>query len=179
VFHARTKSRLESVTTGNKSASLLLSMPGNARLWQGGANPYGMMESKDNGDKPPTAVEWEELSQQVMLDRRKCRRIPLAFPIEVFGFDPTGHLFSEMTTTSDISETGCKFHLIAPVEPGAVVAIKLLSCRKDKSPSKPLLFHIVWVARKADGCTVGAAQLQGANLWPMAFPPNKQASAAP
>lgn len=151
-------------------------LPGFGR---GVANPYGMIESKDNGDKPTTAVEWEELSQQVMLDRRKCRRVPLAFPIQVFGFDPTGRLFSEMTTTCDISETGCKFHLIAPVESGAIIAIRLLSGRKDKSPGKPLLFHIVWVARKADGCTVGAVQLQGENLWPMAFPPNKQASPSP
>lgn len=141
------------------------------------------MESKENAANrkgPTTAVEWEELSQEAMQDRRKCRRVPLAFPIEVMGFDPTGRLFSEMTSTSDISETGCRFLLKTQVEPGAVVAIKLLSRRKDTfPPSKPLLFQIIWVAREADGCTVGAAQLQGENLWPMAFPPNKQPKASP
>ena len=118
-----------------------------------------------------TETDWEELSQEAQKDRRKGKRVPLAFPIEVSGFDSTGRLFAECTATSNISESGCRFQVKTQLERGDVVAIKLLSRRNDLAPaSKPLLFQIVLVAREAEGWTAGALQLESENLWHMAFP---------
>ncbi len=129
----------------------------------------------DPEEKTATQTEWEALSQQVGRDRRKCKRVPLVFAIEVSGFDRTGRLFSECTTTSDISDTGCRFQLKTQVQRGDVVAIKLLSRRKDQLPSsKPLLFQIAWVAAATEGWDAGALQLQHENFWHMVFPPNNR-----
>lgn len=126
-------------------------------------------------EKTETQTDWEALSQEVGQERRKCKRVPLAFPIEVSGFDRTGRLFSECTTTRDVSDTGCRFQLKTQVQCGDVVAIKLLSRKKDQlPPSKPLLFQIAWVAAEADGWDAGALQLQQENIWHMAFPPSKR-----
>ena len=125
----------------------------------------------EESEKMRAETDWEELSQEALKDRRKGKRVPLAFPIEVSGFDPTGRLFAECTTTSNISESGCRFQVKTQLERGDVVAIKLLSRRNDLAPaSKPLLFQIVWVAREAEGWTAGALQLESENLWHMAFP---------
>ncbi len=120
-------------------------------------------------------AEWEALSQEVMQDRRKGKRVPLAFPIEVSGFDRTGRMFCEKTLTRDISEAGCRFLVKTQLERGDVVAIKLIGRTNGHAPeSKPLLFQIVWVSPEADGWAAGALQLQKANLWHMAFPPHPQ-----
>jgi hypothetical protein len=124
-------------------------------------------------EKTGTQTEWEALSQEVMEDRRRYKRVPLAFPIEVSGFGRTGRLFTECTTTSNISKTGCRFLLKTQVSRGDVVAIKVLSRREDHSPaSKPLLFQIICVVPEEEGWSVGALQLQPENLWHMAFPQN-------
>ena len=120
-------------------------------------------------------TEWEALSRQVMQDRRKGKRVPLAFPIEVSGLDRSGRMFSEKTSTCDISEVGCRFLVKTQLERGDVVAIKLISRTNGHAPeSKPLLFQIVWVNCEADGWAVGALQLQKENLWHVAFPPHPQ-----
>ncbi len=122
-------------------------------------------------EKMRAETDWEELSQEALKDRRKGKRVPLAFPIEVSGFDSTGRLFAEYTTTSNISESGCRFQVQTQLERGDIVAIKLLSRRNDLAPaSKPLLFQIAWVTQEAEGWTAGALQLESENLWHMAFP---------
>ncbi len=117
-------------------------------------------------------TEWAELSKLAMQDRRKGKRVPLAFPIEVSGFDRTGRHFSEATKTCDISEAGCRFRIKAHLKPGDVVAIKLITRGNGLAPaSKALLFQIAWVKPEADGWAVGALKLQPENMWHMSFPP--------
>jgi hypothetical protein len=120
-------------------------------------------------------TDWEALSLEVMQDRRKGKRVPLAFPIEVSGFDRTGHLFAERTMTSNISKNGCGFLVKTPLHRGDVVAIKLIGRQDGHSPaSKPLLFQIMWSTRTAAGWRAGALRLQPEGLWPVAFPASNQ-----
>lgn len=124
-------------------------------------------------------TDWDKLSREVQQDRRRGKRVPLTFSIEVSGFDPTARLFSERTKTSDISEVGCRFRVKTPLSRGDVVAIKLLSRGNEQSPAgKPLLFQIVWVRHDPDGWTVGALKLQPENIWHVTFPPTNQPKSA-
>jgi len=124
-------------------------------------------------------TDWDKLSQEAQQDRRRGKRVPLTFPIEVSGFDRTARLFSERTKTSDISEVGCRFQVKTPLSRGDVVAIKLLTRGNEQSPtSKALLFQIAWVQRDPDGWTVGALKLQPENIWHVAFPPTNQPKSA-
>lgn len=56
-----------------------------------------------------TVAFWQETSQEVHRDRRRERRVPLVFPINVSGLDETGHFFSEDSTTRNISEPAAAF----------------------------------------------------------------------
>ncbi len=119
------------------------------------------------------AIDWEELSLEASQDRRRERRIPLAFPVEVSGFDQNGRYFSEQTMTADISESGCRFHLKIQVHCGAVVALKVVSRGNSKAlPDRPLLFQVARVKQEGDGdgWVVGAVKLQPESLWCVAFP---------
>lgn len=113
---------------------------------------------------------WEELNSMIGEDRRKERRIPLTFPVEVNGFDRQGRYFSERTATTDVSEWGCRLQLVAEVEPGTVVALRIVSRAPDSGVRRALLFQIVWVEWSDGLNAVGAAKLQSENIWNMAFP---------
>jgi hypothetical protein len=115
--------------------------------------------------------DWQALSLEVREDRRQGKRVPLALPIEVSGFDRTARLFFERTMTLDVSEAGCRFQLKTPLERGDMVAIRLLSGQKDEpSAGKPVLFQIMWSIREPEGWTVGALRLQPENIWHVALP---------
>jgi hypothetical protein len=117
---------------------------------------------------------WEELSSQAKNERRRGKRLPLVFPIEVSGFTPDGRMFSEKTKTLDISERGCRFILERELEHGEDIAIKLLSRDDPGSPaSKPLLFRVAWCMRIGARWRVGVLKLQSKNIWHVAFPPEK------
>lgn len=118
-----------------------------------------------------STVDWEELSLEVSQDRRRERRIPLAFAIEVSGFDQSGRFFAARTVTADISESGCRFALNVSLERGAVVAIKLVNQESSSAfPDRPLLFQVARVLQEKEGWTVGAMKLQPESLWCVAFP---------
>jgi hypothetical protein len=119
-------------------------------------------------------TNWEELTAEANRDRRREKRITLAFPIEGSGFDRRGQFFSERTVTADVSEGGCRFHLKTEVERGAVVAIKVVSRHTYRPPERPLLFKVARVVEEPKGWTLGAVKLQPESLWCIAFPPQKQ-----
>lgn len=130
-------------------------------------------------EKMESPTEWAELSELAMQDRRRGKRVPLAFPIEVSGFDRNGRHFSETTKTFDISEAGCRFHIRERLQPGDVVAIKLVIRDNGQAPaSKALLFQIAWVKPESDGWAAGALKLQSENIWHMSFPPRDQPKAS-
>ena len=118
-----------------------------------------------------TVAFWQEVSQQAHLDRRREKRVPLAFPINVCGMDETGHFFSEHTTTDDISEQGCRLRLRKQPHEGDALAIRLMG--RDELPhpgNRALLFEVRWVLPDGDGWLVGTYCLQPRNLWNMTFP---------
>jgi hypothetical protein len=126
-----------------------------------------------------TAPDWETLGDEAGRDRRIEKRIALAFPIEVSGFDRAGNFFAENTTTADISESGCRFSLITEVLAKTVVALKLLSRRgPEPQPDKPLLFKIAWVSREKDRWMFGAMKLQKESVWCVAFPHREKTGSA-
>ena len=120
-------------------------------------------------------TNWQELSAVASRDRRREKRIPLVFPIEVSGFDRRGRFFSERTVTADVSESGCRFQLETEVERGAVVAIKRVSRQANRlQPERPLLFKVARVTEESSGWILGASKLQPESLWCIAFPPQEQ-----
>ncbi len=122
----------------------------------------------------PIGTKWEELSSQAGTDRRRGKRLPLVFPVEVSGSTSDGRMFAERTRTLDISERGCRFILEHELQRGEDIAIKLLSREDPGSPAtQPLLFRVAWCMRIGARWRVGVLKLQSKNIWHVAFPPEK------
>jgi hypothetical protein len=121
--------------------------------------------------KVHSQTAWKELSEEASRDRRRERRINLAFPIELFGFDSANHYFTERSVTVNVSKSGCQFRLRTRVNERTVVAIRVTPPEGVKViPPKPALFLISWVKRAGDKWAVGASTLQPENIWPIDVP---------
>lgn len=116
-------------------------------------------------------VNWEELGIQANQDRRSESRLPLSVPIEVTGFGTDARFFQELTTTVDISESGCCFRLLREVPRGGIVAIKVMLKEYAKDYlARPFLYQIARAVEDQNRWLVGAAKLQPESIWLVAFP---------
>jgi PilZ domain len=120
-------------------------------------------------------VDWLQLGVEATHDRRRERRLPLAFAIEVSGYDLEAKFFSERTRTIDISESGCCFHLDRAVKRNGVIAIKIVRTHHNNEKlDRPMLYQVARIAKEPEGWTIGAAKLQSDSLWCVAFPPDNE-----
>jgi len=116
-------------------------------------------------------VNWEELGIEANQDRRHESRLPLSIPIEVTGFGTDARFFSELTTTIDISESGCSFRLRGEVSRGTIVAIKVMLREYAKEDfARPFLYQIARAVADTNSWIAGAAKLQPESIWLVAFP---------
>ncbi len=116
-------------------------------------------------------VNWEELGIEANQDRRSESRLPLSVPIEVTGFGTDARFFRELTTTIDISESGCCFRLLREVPRGGIVAIKVMLKEYAKDNfARPFLYQIARAVEDQNHWLVGAAKLQPESIWLVAFP---------
>jgi hypothetical protein len=115
-----------------------------------------------------------QTSEEHAPERRRTKRIPLCFYIQVSGFTSDGQFFRDLTVTTDVSEGGCRFELAREIELKAPITIQVV--HSDGSPppgSKPLLFEVARIEPSSPGWSVGAAMLQSENIWNMTFPINR------
>lgn len=116
-------------------------------------------------------ADWEKVNEEATRERRKEPRLNLRFNIEVSGFDSDGKFFSELTTTDDISEHGCRFQLKREVEKNSVVAIRLLRPQgMEEAPERLVLFQVARAEKGTTRQTFGALKVQADQLWPVSFP---------
>ncbi len=117
-------------------------------------------------------TDWDALSKEIARERRRGKRLNLAFSIQIKGLDRAGQAFEETSHTTDISESGCRFKTALPLERGDIVAIQLIQPGgTGLSEAEPQLFEIMWIARDTTGRTVGAQKREGKTLWAVSFPP--------
>ena len=120
-------------------------------------------------------AEIEEVANETNLERRREKRLPLSLPIEVSGFDCQGRFFKERTVTTDVSPTGCSFHLAAEADRTIELAVKLIGRNSaEQVPDHPLLFDIVRMDATPDGWFMAARKVQSEDLWYTTFPPARR-----
>ncbi len=92
-------------------------------------------------------------------ERRLEERASIEFPIEVCGFDRQGRFHTERTTTRNVADSSCNFHLRMEVELGMVLAIRVISSPNgEEADSRPVLFHIVRLEVRPGEYSVGAVK---------------------
>jgi hypothetical protein len=108
----------------------------------------------------------EKVNQVIAHDRRKSSRSPIEIPIEVSGFDRTGRFHTERTSTHDITDSSCSFHLKMEVENGMVLAIRVMSTENGTlADPGPVLFYVSRVDPNVGAFTVGAVKLAPRVPW--------------
>ena len=106
------------------------------------------------------------------VEKRTSSRILVHVPIEVTGRDNNGNAITERTFIEDVSDFGCRFSIVGPVQKGETVALKLLGPNGRPLPDEePRLYEIMWVAKNDRNTTLGARLLQGENLAATGLPP--------
>jgi PilZ domain len=144
------------------------------KLWQGSCylDRSGGAGNNHAQAKPMfTKYDKKSPKESDITERRRSKRIPLSFPIEVSGTDRTGRSFHDQAMTSDVSEQGCSFNLLREVAPGALLEIRIFNPRGESShEGKPLTYQVVWIEPSPVGWVVGVAQLEPGNFWHINFP---------
>ena len=104
-------------------------------------------------------------------ERRRCKRIPLTFDVELSGIGLNGVPYCDHAAASDVSDRGCQLHLAREVQPGDLLSIRVV-WRKDAGVEQeaPFLYQAVWVESSAGGWIAGLAALEPGNPWRMTFP---------
>jgi hypothetical protein len=127
--------------------------------------------------KGTDSTKWEELTEEVRRDRRREKRVTLAYPIEIYGFDRHGHYFTERAVTQNVSPSGCRFELKQEPEAQGVLAIRVVRREGARTAvHKPVLFLICWVQRSGRRWLIGASKLQSDDMWGLFAPPESTAS---
>jgi len=127
---------------------------------------------------PPAHRGWSflmlkttEVEEPAGVERRRTKRVPLAFRIEVTGRDLNGAMFHDQAVTADVNENGCRFDLPRQLNPGDMVTIRLVGDAPRLSPGEGRrLFEVVWAGPSEQGWSIGASMLQTGLLWPIVFP---------
>ena len=115
--------------------------------------------------------EPDRLKGPVASERRRSRRVALAFQIEVSGRDRTGGLFNDQTTTIDVSEEGCQFPSQRKLCIGDHLSLSLVNTEFARlTGNKIQSFEVVWVEPGRPGWTIGVRKLGGETIWPLTFP---------
>src|SRR5579862_588167 len=83
---------------------------------------------RDVPDRFPMPKTYEHIMsrQAAGAERRRTKRVPLSFQIEVSGRDRTGAAFSERAMTSDVNHSGCKFDFLWELKPGDLISISVV-----------------------------------------------------
>ncbi len=115
---------------------------------------------------PKNSQEKDLLSSE----RRRSKRVQLAFQIEVSGTETAGAKFQDLTTTEDINEHGCRFTLQRELARGDVITIRVVNRSAGAPLENAQVFEIVWVDANVHGWCMGARRLQKDQFWPVSFP---------
>jgi hypothetical protein len=125
------------------------------------------LRAKETRRVVATKAERKDAAQAEMIERRREPRARVNFPIEISGFDSHKRLFTERTFTLEVTSSGCRFSVSAPVENHSAIAIRVLLHRGGvETDLRPMLFEVVGVEPGEFGYTLAAVKLQQGPVWP-------------
>jgi hypothetical protein len=103
---------------------------------------------------------------------RRERRSPLSVLLKICGFSADGRIFSELSSTRNISRSGCCVRLrTLPLE-SAALAVQVIP-REGPLPEggRQLLYEIAWIEQQDQSWDVGLVALGDTDLLQAAFNP--------
>jgi hypothetical protein len=118
-------------------------------------------------------IDWAELSEEALADRRKGKRIKLRYELDVTGEGADGEAYLMKAWTRDVSEVGCCFEIARTMIRGEIVSMRVKRKNHLGIPEStyPVAFHIMWAKQENELCIVGAEMVAPEGPWGLAFPP--------
>ena len=102
---------------------------------------------------------------------RREQRADADLPLTVCGFRADGRLFCEVSSTRNVSRSGCRIHLRTHPQPDTALALRVIPDDTAMiQQATQLLFQVVWLEPEGEGWAVGATALGDADLYHLAFP---------
>jgi hypothetical protein len=122
--------------------------------------------------KPPSRVNWAQLSTETQEERRHGKRIKLRYEIVASLTDPEGNNVSIRTFTRDVSHNGCCFELDRRLPVGETVKLKVW--RRDANGNAEctvaMPFRVAWSQFEHGTWIVGAEMSELERPWGVQFP---------
>jgi len=103
---------------------------------------------------------------------RRERRSPLSVLLKVCGFSASGRIFSEVSSTRNISRSGCCLRLrTQPLERTALAIQVIPSEGPLPDGGRQLLYQVAWLEQQDQSWDVGLFALDDTDLLQVAFAP--------
>jgi len=117
-------------------------------------------------------INWSNLSNETLEDRRDGKRVNLQYGLEISGKDAVGGTFYVRGRTRNVSYHGCCFELSRSILKGERLTLKVI--RRNslgvQESTEALPFRVAWVVRE-DNLWVGGAELAPVEApWGVKFP---------
>ena len=101
---------------------------------------------------------------------RRERRCPLSVLLKVCGFDAGGRIFSELTSTLNISRSGCRIRLVREPLKNTALALRVIPHEGPVPQGGPqMLYQVGWLRPQEQGWEVGLFALGRTDLLQVAF----------
>lgn len=101
---------------------------------------------------------------------RRERRSPLCVLLRVCGFSAAGRIFSELTSTRNISRSGCSVRLRTQPLADTALALQVIP-REGPLPENgvQLLYQVAWLRQQGQAWELGLIALGDTDLLQVAF----------
>jgi hypothetical protein len=119
--------------------------------------------------QPDASVPTPGPGQPLRSERRE-RRSPLSVLLKICGFSSSGRIFSEVTSTRNISRSGCCIRLRTRPLGDTALALQVIPREGPVPDGGPqMLYQVAWLRRQGQGWDVGLLALGNTDLLQVAF----------
>jgi PilZ domain len=123
------------------------------------------------GTKAWAAEGPSNMSTQLPEERRRGRRIPLRFHVEVSGIGLDEIPYCDRAAAFDVSDRGCQIRLRREIKSGDTLTLRVARPTDPTADQDaPFLYQVAWAKATNGFWVAGLEALEPGNPWRIAFP---------
>jgi hypothetical protein len=117
-------------------------------------------------------INWANLSNETLEDRRGGKRVSLQFGLEISGTDAAGAPYHVQGRTRNVSHDGCCFEVARCIARGEKLTLKVIRRNSAgvQESTEALSFRMAWVVQEENLWVAGAEMVKLEAPWGITFP---------